>query len=66
MMVKGTLYFKGKILSSVEDIGYNNVEEVIAFLMKDLPDTIPPRSMVLIRIEVKDKNIRQDYARMVK
>lgn len=66
MLVKGTLYFKGKILKTLEDIGYNNIEEVIAVLMEDLPDTIPPRSMVLIRIEIKDKNLRQDYQRMVK
>ena len=64
-LIKGTLYFKGKILASVEDIGFNNIEEVIAHLMKDLPDTIPPRSMVLIRIENKDKGQKQDYTRMV-
>lgn len=64
-LIKGTLYFKGKILASVEDIGFNNIEEVIAHLMKDLPDTIPPRSMVLIRIENKDKGQKQDYSRMV-
>lgn len=64
MMIKGTLYFRGKTLASVEDIGFNNVEEVIAHLMKQLPDTIPPRSMVLIRIEIKDKGQKQDYMRM--
>ena len=64
-LIKGTLYFKGKILASVEDIGFNNIEEVIAHLMKELPDTIPPRSMVLIRMENKDKGQKQDYTRMV-
>lgn len=64
-LIKGTLYFKGKILASVEDIGFNNIEEVIAYLMKDLPTTIPPRSMVQIRIENKDKNQKQDYTRMI-
>ena len=64
-LIKGTLYFKGKILASVEDIGFNNIEDVIAHLMKDLPDTIPPRSMVLIRIENKDKGQKQDYTRMI-
>lgn len=64
-LVKGTLFFKGAVLASVEDIGFNNVEEVIANLMKDLPDTIPPRSMVQIRIENKDKGQKQDYTRMV-
>ena len=63
--IKGTLYFKGKILATVEDIGFNNVEEVISHLMKELPDTIPPRSMVQIRIENKDKGQKQDYTRMV-
>ena len=64
-LIKGTLYFKGKILASVENIGFNNVEEVISHLMKELPDTIPPRSMVQIRIENKDKGQKQDYTRMV-
>ena len=64
-LIKGTLYFKGKILAKVEDVGFNNVEEVIEHLMKELPDTIPPRSMVLIRIENKDKGQKQDYTRMV-
>lgn len=64
-MIKGTLYFKGKVLATIEDIGFNNVEEVIAHLMKELPDTIPPRSMVQIRIENKDKGQKQDYTRMV-
>ena len=65
-LIKGTLYFKGAVLASVEDIGFNNIEEVIAHLMKNLPDTIPPRSMVLIRIENKDKGQKQDYTRMVR
>lgn len=65
LMIKGTLYFKGKVLATIEDIGFNNVEEVIAHLMKELPDTIPPRSMVQIRIENKDKGQKQDYTRMV-
>ena len=64
-LVKGTLYFKGKILVSVEDIGFNNIEEVIAHFMKDLPETIPPRSMVQIRLENKDKGLKQDYTRMI-
>ena len=65
-LIKGTLFFKGSVLASVEDIGFNNVEEVIAYLMKDLPSTIPPRSMVQIRIENKDKGQKQDYTRMIR
>ena len=55
-LIKGTLYFKGKILASVEDIGFNNIEDVIAHLMKDLPDTIPP-SELKTRIKVKNRTI---------
>ena len=52
-----------KLLETSPD---NCIEEVIAHLMKDLPDTIPPRSMVQIRIENKDKGQKQDYTRMVR
>lgn len=65
-LIKGTLYFKGRIVSKVEDIGFNNVEQVIARLMKDLPEDIPSRSMVQIRVENIDKHQTQDYTRMVK
>lgn len=64
-LIKGTLYFRGKIISTVEDVGFNNVEDVINQLMKNLPETIPSRSMVQIRIENKDKKQTRDYTRMV-
>ena len=50
---------------TVEDVGFNNVEDVINQLMKNLPETIPSRSMVQIRIENKDKKQTKDYTRMV-
>lgn len=65
-LIKGTLYFRGRIISTVEDVGFNNVEDVIKVLMKDLPDTIPTRSLVQIRIENKDKQQTKDYTRSVK
>lgn len=65
-LIKGSVYFRGKVLASVEDIGFNNVEEVINKLMSMIPDTIPSRSLVQIRIENKDKDQKQDYTRMVK
>lgn len=65
-LIKGTLYFRGRIISTVEDVGFNNVEDVIKVLMKDLPDTIPSRSLVQIRIENKDKQQTKDYTRSVK
>ena len=61
------LQYGGKLgLTSVEDIGFNNIEEVITHLMKDLPETIPSRSMFLIRIENKDKGQKQDFTRQTR
>lgn len=65
-LIKGTLYFKGRIINKVEDVGFNNVEQVISKLMKELPEDIPSRSLVQIRIENVDKQQTQDYTRMVK
>ena len=65
-LIKGTLYFRGRIISTVEDVGFNNVEDVIKVLMKGLPETIPSRSLVQIRIENKDKQQIKDYTRSVK
>lgn len=65
-LIKGTMYFRGKVVATVEDIGFNNVEEVIDKLMSMIPETIPSRTMVQIRIENKDKDQSQDYSRMVK
>ena len=65
-LMKGTLYFRGKIIATIEDVGFNNVNEIIDKLMEELPDTIPSRAMVQIRIENKDKGLKQDYTRIIK
>lgn len=64
--MRGKLYFRGKILASVEDIGFNNIEEIIKKLMEDLPETLPSRTMVQIRIENVDKKLKKDYTRMIR
>ncbi len=63
-LVKGTLFFRGKTIYTVEDIGFNNVDEIIGELMKHLPHDIPKRCLVQIRIENKDKKQKKDYMRM--
>ena len=65
-LIKGTLYYRGKALVKVEDVGFNNVNDVIEYLMARMPDTIPARTMVQIRIENKDKGQTKDYSRIVK
>ena len=54
------------MISKVEDVGFNNVEQVINRLMRDLPEDVPSRSQVQIRIENIDKHQSQDYTRTVK
>ena len=28
-LIKGTIYFRGRIIDTIEDVGFNNVEEII-------------------------------------
>lgn len=63
-LIRGTAFFKGKTLGSVENIGFNNVEEVISALIPFVPDDVPARSMVQFKIENLDKNQSATYERM--
>lgn len=63
-MIKGTVYFRGKKLGEVQDIGFNNVDEVIASLVPFVPDDVPLRSMVQFKIENCDKQQTAIYERM--
>ncbi len=63
-LIRGGVYFRGNILYQVEDIGYNNKEEVIEELFKMVPDTVPVRSMLQFKIENLDKKQQATYERM--
>lgn len=62
--VHAEAYFQGKKLAELTDTGYNNVDEVIAKLASQLPDDIPPRSMVMFKVENMDKGQTVVYQRM--
>lgn len=64
-LMKGTLFFKGKSLCEVQDIGFTNVDQIIKVLMDKIPDFIPDRALVHIRIENVDRDQVQEYSRMV-
>ena len=57
-------FFRGRKLAELTDIGFNNVDEVIAKLVEQLPEDIPHRSMVMFKIENQDKNQTVVYERM--
>lgn len=64
MLIRAAAFFQGKCLHSFEDIGYSNVDQVIAELVRHLPDTIPLRSMVQFKIVNLDNDKVAMYERM--
>lgn len=62
--IKGEAFFRGRMLASFCEIGFNNKEEVISALVDQLPDDIPNRCMVQFRIENLDKKQVAVYERM--
>ncbi len=64
-MIKASAYYKGKKVAHVEDIGFNNVEEVICNLINQLDQSIPDKAAVQIKIENVDKNQSRMYERIV-
>lgn len=63
-LMRGIVFFRGRALGKVEDIGFNNVQEVIETLVPFIPDDVPPRSMLQFRIENLDKGETAVYERM--
>lgn len=62
-MMKGTAYFMGKRLGTVQDIGFHNVDEILTKLVTFVPEDVPQGSSVLFKIENLDKNKTAIYER---
>lgn len=62
-MVNGAAYHNGQKVAELTDIGFNNVDDVIARLATMLPEDIPNRSMVMFKIVNLDKNQTVVYQR---
>ena len=62
-MVNAAAYHNGKSVAELTDVGFNNVDEVIAKLVKMLPDDIPNRSIVMFKITNMDKDQTAVYQR---
>ena len=63
-MIRGSVYFRGKLLGEIEDIGFRNVDEVISKLFPFVPEDIPERSMIQFKITNVDKQQTAIYERM--
>ena len=60
-MFKGSVYFRGRLLGEIQDIGFNNAGEVMARLAEFVPNDIPDRSVCQFKIENLDKHQTQIY-----
>lgn len=63
-LVHGSLFFRGQLLYELQEIGFNNKEEVITKLAEHVPEEIPKRSILQFKIENKDKMQVAVYERM--
>lgn len=62
-MVNAAAYHNGKKVAELTDVGFNNVDEVIAKLVTMLPNDIPNRAMVMFKIVNLDKDQTVVYQR---
>lgn len=63
-MIRAGVYFRGELLGEIQDIGFNNVDEVMGRLLPMVPERIPPRTNVQIKIEIVDKGQVAFYEKM--
>lgn len=63
VMVNAVAYYNGKNVAELTDVGFNNVDEVIARLITILPDDIPNRATVMFKIVNLDKSQTVVYHR---
>jgi hypothetical protein len=62
-MINGIAYHQGKKVAEVNDIGFNNINDVIDRLSLELPEDIPYRSIILFKITNMDKDQVAVYQR---
>lgn len=62
-MINGIAYHQGRKVAEVNDIGFNNINDVIDRLTLELPEDIPYRSIILFKITNMDKDQVAVYQR---
>lgn len=62
--MRGTAYYNGRVMGGVEDIGFNNVEEILRELYRFMPDDMPARAVAKFKVENIDKDEVAMYERM--
>ena len=64
MLIRAAAFYQGKLLTSFEDIGCANLDDVIGRLISSLPDSIPMRAMVQFKIVNMDNGNVAVYEHM--
>lgn len=62
-LVRAEAFHNGQKVAELEDVGFNNVDEVIERLAAMLPEEIPMRSMVMFKVTNMDKGQTVVYQR---
>lgn len=62
-MIYARAYFRGEVMAELSDIGYSNIDDVIADLARRLPASIPERCAVQFRIKNVDADREAVYER---
>lgn len=63
-LMRGELFFRGRLLGVVEDIGFDNINQIIAALAHFIDEDIPPRVMLQYKITNLDKEQIGVYERI--
>jgi len=64
-LLRGTAFYRGKVVAEEEKTGFTNIEQVIKRLLSSLSDDIPRPIKVQIKITNLDKRKVQLYQRML-
>jgi len=64
-LIRGEAFISGECVSTIEDSGFTNIEQVITRLLLSLSDDIPRPFKVQLKITNLDKTKVQLYQRML-
>jgi len=65
-LIRGEAFVSGERVSTIEDSGFTNVEQVITRLLSSLHEDVPRPTKVQIKISNLDKKRTRLYQRILK
>ena len=65
-LIRGEAFVSGDCISVIEDLGFTNVEQVVAKVLISMHDDVPHPTKVQIKITNLDKKQIQLYQRIIR